>query len=66
MHVSGFPIGMYYPHGVIHPTATELKSVQNKQCRTFFIYFIQGFFSYLFWFPDLSESLFILHDFARL
>lgn len=40
--------------------------VSTKQAVQDFIYFFQFFFSYLFWFPDLSESLFILHDFARL
>lgn len=44
MLVSGFPMGIYYTYEIIHPTATGLKWVQNTQCRTVFIYFIQYFF----------------------
>lgn len=62
--VSGFPMDIYYAHGIINPTDTGLKRVQNTQCRIVCMYFFSVFFPIfsgcLSFLNNLSSSVILL------
>lgn len=64
--VSGFPIDIYNAYGIINPTDTGIKGVQNRQCRIVSVQNTQWFFPIFTGYLSFLKYFLILCDFTRL